>query len=103
MRAVDAWALGELYELTRLGGTVAEPLDLGIVFPDVGVRTDAMWSMLYLAGYLTTDDVAVPDDPWLERALRIPNREIQCLLEEEILPTPCRLYVREGLGAAGIR
>ena len=84
IRAADAKILGELYELARPGGVVFEPLDLGIVFPDIGVRADAMWSMLYLAGYLTTNDVAVPDDPWLERALRIPNREIRRLFEKEI-------------------
>ena len=61
-----------------------EPLDLGVVFPDVGVRSDAIWSMLYLAGYLTTNDVMVPDDPWYERTLRIPNREIRRLFEEAL-------------------
>ncbi len=84
IRAANELVLGQLYGLTRPGGVVAEPLDLGIVFPDVGVRTDAMWSMLYLAGYLTTNDVAVPDDPWRERRLRIPNREIRRLFEKEI-------------------
>ncbi len=84
IRTADERFLGELYCLAQPGGTVFEPLDLGIVFPDVGVRPDAAWSMLYLAGYLTTDDVAVPDDPWRERALRIPNREIRRLFEKEI-------------------
>ncbi len=84
IRTANELVLGQLYGLARPDGVVAEPLDLGIVFPDVGVRTDAMWSMLYLAGYLTTNDVAVPDDPWRERRLRIPNREIRRLFEKEI-------------------
>ena len=84
VRAADARTLADLYSLTRPGGTVFEPLDLGVVFPDVGVRPDAIWSMLYLAGYLTTNDVMVPDDPWYERTLRIPNREIRRLFEKEI-------------------
>ena len=84
VRAADARTLADLYALTRPGGTVFEPLDLGVVFPDVGVRSDAIWSMLYLAGYLTTNDVMVPDDPWYERTLRIPNREIRRLFEEAL-------------------
>ena len=84
VRAADARTLADLYSLTRPGGTVFEPLDLGVVFPDVGVRPDAIWSMLYLAGYLTTNDVMAPDDPWFERTLRIPNREIRRLFEKEI-------------------
>ena len=84
VRAADARTLADLYSLTRPGGTVFEPLDLGVVFPDVGVRSDAIWSMLYLAGYLTTNDVMAPDDPWYERTLRIPNREIRRLFEEAL-------------------
>ena len=84
VRAADARTLADLYSLTRPGGMVFEPLDLGVVFPDVGVRPDAIWSMLYLAGYLTTNDVMVPDDPWYERTLRIPNREIRRLFEEAL-------------------
>lgn len=84
VRAADARTLADLYALARPGGTVFEPLDLGVVFPDVGVRLDAIWSMLYLAGYLTTNDVMAPDDPWYERTLRIPNREIRRLFEKEI-------------------
>ena len=84
VRAADARTLADLYSLARPGGTVFEPLDLGVVFPDVGVHSDAIWSMLYLAGYLTTNDVMAPDDPWYERTLRIPNREIRRLFEEAL-------------------
>lgn len=84
IRVASDLVLRQLYGLVRPGGAVVEPLDLGVVFPDVGVRADAMWSMLYLAGYLTTNDVAAPDDPWRERRLRIPNREIRRLFEKEI-------------------
>ncbi len=36
------------------------PLDLSIVFPEMGLKGDGLWSMLYLAGYLTTEDTALP-------------------------------------------
>ncbi len=76
--------LQEFYGLMEPGGTALAPLDLGVVFPDVGVREDAVWPMLYLAGYLTTEDTALPNDPWLDRELRIPNREIRRLFSKEI-------------------
>ena len=66
-------------------GEVAAPLDLGVVFPDVGIRPDAVWSMLYLAGYLTTDLTAMPDDYTLIRPLRIPNHEVARLYRSEII------------------
>ncbi len=84
IRHADERTLREMYTLAEEGGTVVEPLDLGVIFPDVGVRREAVWSMLYLSGYLTTDDTEMPDDPWRERALRIPNREIARLFTKEI-------------------
>ena len=38
------------------------PFVLGIVFPEMGLKGDGLWSMLYLAGYLTTDETALPND-----------------------------------------
>lgn len=84
VQSADERMLADLYSLVQPGGSVVEPLDLGVVFPYVGVRSEAAWAMLYLAGYLTTDDVSMPTDPWLERTLRIPNREIRRLFEKEI-------------------
>ena len=40
--------------------------------------------MLYLAGYLTTDDTALPGDVDRLRPLRIPNREVAKLYASEI-------------------
>lgn len=99
VRAADSATLGQLYDLVKPGGVVYEPLDLGVVFPDVGVRPEAAWAMLYLAGYLTTDDVTLPDDPWVERALRIPNRELLRLFSKEI---PLRFLPAEA-GERGVR
>lgn len=76
--------LERIYSLLEPGGTVQEPLELGVVFPDVGVREEALWSMLYLAGYLTTEDVRRPNDNGELRRLRIPNREVRTLFAREV-------------------
>lgn len=81
----DADTLGNVYDLLEPGGTVEEPLDLGIVFPDLAIRGDAIWSMLYLAGYLTTDDTDDPGDDMRIRPLRIPDREVGRLFRNEVL------------------
>ena len=83
-RAGEA-TLAKLYALLRPGGTVAAPLELGCVFPDVGVREGALWSMLYLAGYLTTDLTMTPNNNRLRRPLRIPNREVSMLFRSEVI------------------
>lgn len=57
---------------------------MSVVFPDIGTREEVLWSMLYLAGYLTTNDVELPNNKRLPRTLRIPNREIAELYRTEI-------------------
>lgn len=83
----DERTLADVYELMKPGGAVLAPLDLSIVFPDAetGANRPALWSMLYLAGYLTTDDVALPNNARIERRLRIPNAEIAELYRKEIV------------------
>lgn len=85
VRTADETTLGKLYRLLEPDGTVEEPLDLSVVFPDVGVREEALWSMLYLAGYLTTNDVTDPSDAHLPRRLRIPNKEVARLYRGEVI------------------
>lgn len=76
--------LKRLYALAEPGGTVRAPLDTRVVFSDLAVAPQAVWSMLYLAGYLTTDDTALPGDVDRLRPLRIPNREVAKLYASEI-------------------
>ena len=81
----DEATLQDIYDLMEPGGTVSEPLDLGIVFPEMDVQSDAIWSMLYLAGYLTTEDTGLPNNTRVPRRLRIPNREVAELYRGEIV------------------
>lgn len=85
VRRADERTWEKLYRLMEPTGTVEEALDTSVVFPDIGVRDGALWSMLYLAGYLTTDDTALPGSPRRRRPLRIPNAEIAELYRTEII------------------
>ena len=85
LRHADQATLQQVYRLLEPGGVVLSPLDLGVVFPDIGVRPGALWSMLYLAGYLTTDVTALPNDDQSPRPLRIPNREVARLFRKELV------------------
>ena len=95
IRSADESTTEEIYKLLEPGGVVWAPLDLGIVFPEMGLKGDALWSMLYLSGYLTTDQTALPNDTLSLRPLRIPNLEVARLYRAEI--------VERFLGVAGGR
>lgn len=85
VRSASGSTLEDVYRLMEPDGYVDEPLDLGVVFPDIGVREDAIWSMLYLAGYLTTEDTALPNNTRVPRRLHVPNAEIAELYRSEIV------------------
>lgn len=92
VRDADRETLEKVYDLMKPGGTVEEPLNLGVIFPDITspgtrLRQDALWSMLYLAGYLTTEDTELPDNVRIPRRLRVPNREVAELYRMEMAPS----------------
>lgn len=84
LEQADEHTTEQLFALMQPGGAIEAPLDLSAVFPDIGTREEVLWSMLYLAGYLTTNDVELPNNKRLPRTLRIPNREIAELYRTEI-------------------
>ena len=85
LRHAGGDVLSNVCRLLGPGGSVLAPLNLSVVFPDVGVRSGALWSMLYLAGYLTTDDVALPNNTRILRRLRVPNSEVAELYRTDIV------------------
>ena len=85
IKSADESTTEEIYGLLEPDGVVWAPLDLGIVFPEMGLKGDAVWSMLYLSGYLTTDETALPNDTLSLRPLRIPNLEVAWLYRVEIV------------------
>ena len=74
-------------KLTALaeGGVVTEPLDLSVVYGEIDSYTGAIWPQLYLAGYVTTHDVAEPNNTRLARELVVPNLEVRGLFRGELL------------------
>lgn len=89
----DAETLEDVYALIRPGGVTYTRLDQGVVFPELGLRAGALWSMLYLSGYLTTDDTEDPNDDMRLRPMRVPNKEVSRLFRNEVL--------RRFIGVAG--
>lgn len=85
VRGSDDATMGKLCRLMEPGGQVEEPIDTRVVFPDIGVRSSALWSMLYLSGYVTTEDTELPNNVQELRRLRIPNREVAQLYRDEIV------------------
>ena len=82
-------------KLTKLaeGGAVEEPLDLSVVFGEIDSDTSAIWSQLYLAGYVTTRDVAEPNEALIARRLEVPNQEVRRLFSRELVD---RAYAAAG-------
>lgn len=87
MRASDEDTMQKVYDLFEPGGYVSAPIDLGAVFPDDlrPVAPGMLWSMLYLAGYLTTPDTMLPNNVTMRRRLRIPNKEIASVYRSELI------------------
>ena len=67
------------------GGAVEEPLDLSIVFGEIDSDVSAIWSQLYLAGYVTTHDVERPTSSKVVRWLEVPNLEVRELFQDELV------------------
>ena len=96
VRASNGAGFRDVCRLLQPGGTIARPLDMEVVFPESGATGDILWSMLYLAGYLTTDDIESPGDRYRVRRLRIPNKEIAQVFRGEVIER-----FREVAGGAG--
>ncbi len=80
----------QLQELAQ-GGVVEAPLNMQVVFGEMDSDSAATWSQLYLGGYLTTDDIAYPEDAEYVRRLRLPNHEIRKLFSREFMERATRL------------
>ena len=84
-RSCDEQTTKDVFSLMQPGGFVRKPLDMGVVFPESGEKGNALWSLLYLAGYLTTEDTDDPNSRLVRRRLRLPNREVAEVFRTEIV------------------
>lgn len=77
-------AMGKMYALLA-GEPVYEAIDPNIAFGDAYALSSPLWSLLYLSGYVTSNDTSYPEDPDYERPLRIPNREVAQVFRREVM------------------
>lgn len=86
-RAVAGWnldRLSTLFDLLEAHGCVEGPLCLGSAGPEAS-SDDALWTALYLSGFLTTDMTEEPEHGNRLRALRLPNNELRQALRLVII------------------
>ena len=83
-RGNDPYVLNDLLSLLEPGATVEHPVDPNIAYGDLGSDPEAVWSVLYMSGYLTTDDTDFPDDSGVVRRLRVPNAEVRTAFRREV-------------------
>jgi hypothetical protein len=77
--------------LLEPGATVSAPVDPNVAYGELDRNPSGIWSVLYMSGYLTTEDTdatAAPDgagDPDRKRPLRVPNREVRHAYRRDVL------------------
>lgn len=75
----------QLLSLLEPGVMFEQPIDPNIAYGELESRPAALWSVLYMAGYLTTDDTQFPEDPVRLRPLRVPNVEVRSVFRREVV------------------
>ncbi len=63
--------------------TIVKPIDEGLLFPDIEKDENAVWSLLFFAGYLTFDKHRLQDGIDL-CSLRFPNQEVRLLFKNMV-------------------
>ena len=85
LRGGDVATTDTVLSLLGEGAAVSQRVDPNIAYDEIGVRPSAIWSVLYMAGYLTTDDTDFPEDPARVRRLRVPNAEVRSVFRREVV------------------
>jgi hypothetical protein len=89
----DADVRGQVVSLLEPGATVDVPVDPNVAYGELAENPEGVWSVLYMGGYLTTEDTEYPGDASRARPLRVPNLEVLRAYRGEV--------VRRAIGAAG--
>jgi hypothetical protein len=80
----DAGVRGKVVSLLEPGATVDVPVDPNVAYGELAGRPGGVWSVLYMSGYLTTEDTCMPGDASRARPLRVPNREVLKAYRDEV-------------------
>ena len=73
-----------LVKLLR-GESIVTGLDEGVIYDEIGQKSDALYTMLLTTGYLTMVDYPDPYEDDYHCTMRIPNREIRTLYKREVM------------------
>lgn len=84
-RSQDTATVDALLSLLEPGATVERAIDPNVAYGDLAARPGGIWSVLYMAGYLTTDDTQRAEDASVVRRLRIPNAEVRSVFRREVI------------------
>jgi hypothetical protein len=71
--------------LLEPGATVSAPVDPNVAYGELDRNPSGIWSVLYMSGYLTTEDTNEGGDPDRKRPLRVPNREVRHAYRRDVL------------------
>jgi hypothetical protein len=66
----------EMVSLLEPGAEVVAPVDPNVAYGELADNPAGVWSVLYMSGYLTTDDTESAAGPTGECPLRVPNLEV---------------------------
>jgi hypothetical protein len=80
----DADVRARMVDLLEPGATVDAPVDPNVAYGELSSRPGGVWSVLYMSGYLTTDDTGGPATMRRRRPLRVPNREVLEAYRDEV-------------------
>jgi len=73
-------------DILAQGGSIHKKIQDNIVFADLGVSNDVLWSFLLHCGYLRYDNVVDDDESGISKAdLSVPNYEVIRLFRSEIV------------------
>jgi hypothetical protein len=71
--------------LLEPGAVVGAPVDPNVAYGELAGNPGGTWSVLYMSGYLTTEDTEDPDEVTRARPLRVPNREVLKAYRDEVV------------------
>jgi hypothetical protein len=92
----DEDVVQDMVSLLEPGATVTAAVDPNVAYGELADNPGGVWSVLYMSGYLTTEDTESPGGPPRERPLRVPNREVLGAYRGEVVGRAIRAVGHAG-------